>query len=226
MRTPSNVRVADTARRHLDAYLGLASCLLSALYKIKMRGDEEDEPTIEITRCLIFQVTRAVACSCDAPEEWRRNIDMPQWRRDVRKEGAVGPVCLATLATRIVNHSGGQPDTEMRSACVDVITMATKVADSFGEPSAAMKRCMRLSMRAVDAGFPLQPDDSETVPRAHALVLRPCSYLGCATWECAAPPRVCSRCRKARYCSEACRDAHWQEHKHACRAFVPPVRRA
>ena len=38
----------------------------------------------------------------------------------------------------------------------------------------------------------------------------------CAACGCEAAPHLCSRCRRARYCTRTCQTGHWKQHKSEC----------
>ena len=76
---------------------------------------------------------------------------------------------------------------------------------------------------------PLSPAAQQlAVRRARALALLKCGNPRCARLEgCseAAAPRGkrCSGCRLVWFCSEACSQAEWPQHKHACKLLQAPA---
>jgi hypothetical protein len=61
------------------------------------------------------------------------------------------------------------------------------------------------------------------VQQAHALGTLRCAHLGCTNLAGAneeqVQSRLCSHCRAVRFCSEACSQATWRQHKAACKAI-------
>jgi hypothetical protein len=61
------------------------------------------------------------------------------------------------------------------------------------------------------------------VRQATALGTLRCAYLGCinlaSASEAQAKGKLCSGCRTVRFCSEACSQAAWRQHKAACKAI-------
>jgi hypothetical protein len=61
------------------------------------------------------------------------------------------------------------------------------------------------------------------VQQAHALGTLRCAHLGCTNLAGASEAQVkgklCSGCRTVRFCSEACSQAAWRQHKAACKAI-------
>jgi hypothetical protein len=67
----------------------------------------------------------------------------------------------------------------------------------------------------------LSREQQHMVANAHALALRPCSFLGCtglsSVGEKEMGHRRCGSCGIARYCCSAHQRADWRSHKPACR---------
>lgn len=101
---------------------------------------------------------------------------------------------------------------------------ASLPADVRGEVAEMLRGIAQTMAVGADSQL-IRPDPSGQCPPSVVELLlwadRPCAHVRCTTLrgagERALKGRLCSGCRKARFCGDACARAGWRQHKEACK---------
>jgi hypothetical protein len=131
---------------------------------------------------------------------------IPRFVQLLRTSSSEGVIRATALA--LGNLISGSPGT---AATIQAAGGGTALQQHASNSNENVRRAVARALRllAEHAGV-ASPPAAPPPPRAP----RVCAAPGCGATT---GLRRCGGCRQVRYCSTACRDAHWRAHRHECK---------